>query len=33
MYHPELYPELAEFNPEPYNFKIPKSQKTKPKYT
>jgi len=25
MYHPELYPELAEHNPEPTNFVVPKS--------
>uniref|UniRef100_A0A7S3IQ03 Uncharacterized protein n=1 Tax=Strombidium inclinatum TaxID=197538 RepID=A0A7S3IQ03_9SPIT len=27
MYHPELYPELAKFNPEPSNFVVPVSKK------
>ena len=27
VYHPEMYPELAEMNPAPFNFVIPKAQK------
>ena len=26
VYHPQLYPELAEHNPQPTNFEIPKSK-------
>ena len=28
MYHPELYPELAEFNPSPTIFEVTKNKKT-----
>ena len=27
VYHPELFEQLAEFNPEPTNFEIPKKKK------
>ena len=27
VYHPEVYPELAEHNVAPYNFEIPRSKK------
>ena len=30
VYHPEQFPELAQYNPEPYNFDL--SRKSKPKY-
>ena len=31
MYHPELYPELAKRNPQPYNLVLPKSKPPKKK--
>ena len=29
VFHPELYPEIAKFNPEPSNFEIPKKKSTR----